>query len=198
MSKLNRLGHRLWQTQALRWLLAVVLGAIVGVAAGRTVIGSVSGAVSVVDGMSMAPTFQSGARIYTAPISGPLERGDIVLIDDGKTDFALKRIVGLPGDTVHLWRGSVFINRRMLHEPYLPRFTYTSPDEHTETFVFRLKADEYFVLGDNRPCSVDSRNYGPVRRNQIKSRVPFPPHILRPTSAPYTLPADGKRTIRPL
>jgi signal peptidase I len=192
------LGQDLRQHQAHRWFLAVVAGALMGVAAGKTVIGSVSGSVSVVDGISMAPTYQSGQRVYTAPIGTELERGDIVLLDDGKREYALKRIIGLPGETVHLWRGRVFIDRQMLQELYLSRLTYTSPDERTETYVFHLKAGEYFVLGDNRLCSVDSRAYGPVQRKQIKSRVPLPENSLRPTFAPYTLPEPGKRMIREL
>jgi signal peptidase I len=198
MSVLYRLGRSLWQKRAHHWLLAVLCGAVVGVATGRTVIAAVSGSVSVVDGLSMAPTYHPGTRVYTAPISTPLERGDIVLVDDGQRDYALKRIIGLPGETIHLWRGRVFINRQMLQEPYLSRFTYTIPNERTETYVFRLEEGQYFVLGDNRVCSIDSRAYGPVERKQIRSRVPLPDNNLRPTFAPYTLPTGGRRTIERL
>ena len=198
MRTLYGLGQNLWQKQAHRWFLAVLFGAILGVAAGRTVIASVSGSVSVVEGISMAPTYQPGACVYTAPISTPLQRGDIVLIDDGFKAYALKRVVGLPGETVSLWRGAVFINRKLLREPYLPRYTYTSPSEQKGTYIFRLGAGEYFALGDNRSCSLDSRVYGPVDRTQIKSRVPLPENVLRPTFDNYTLPDREKRAIRPL
>ncbi len=183
------------QAEPWRWLLTVVLAALVGIAAGHTVLGSL-GSISVVDGLSMAPTYQSGARVYTTPISSPVRRGDVVLVDDGKREYALKRIVGLPGETVHLWRGYVFINRKMLIEPYLPKYTYTFPDEHTARLTFHLKNDEYFVLGDNRIVSVDSRFYGPVLWEHIKSRVPLPESTLRAKFAPFTLPEEGKRTIR--
>ena len=198
MRQIYRFGWRIWQKELFRWPATVLFSAFFGIAAGHTVIASLSGSVSVVEGMSMAPTFTSGQRIYSAPISGPLQRGDIVLIDDRKNDFALKRIVGLPGETVHLWRGYVFINRIMLHEPYLPKHTYTSPSQQNETCVFELGADEYFVLGDNRVISVDSRTYGPVTRNRIKSRLPMSAGSLRPAFAAFTLPQQGKRTIRPL
>ncbi|HTL58518.1 MAG TPA: signal peptidase I [Candidatus Limnocylindrales bacterium] len=171
---------------------------MIGVAAGHTVIASICGSVSVVDGMSMAPTYVSGERVYTAPISGPLSRGDIVLMDDGSKDYALKRVVGMPGEIVHLWRGYVFINRKMLREPYLPKHTYTCPSQQTEICVFELGEDQYFVLGDNRTCSIDSRTYGPVDRNKIKSRVPVPHGFMRASFAAFTLPSEGKRTIRPL
>jgi signal peptidase I len=198
MCWLCRLIQQLWQQRPCRWLVAVLCAALAGIATGHTVIASVSGSVSVVDGVSMAPTFRPGTRVYTAPISIPLERGDIVLIDDGRKDYALKRIVGMPGEILHLWRGCVFINRKMLREPYLPKHTYTFPDEKTDTFVFELGADQYFVLGDNRDCSSDSRTYGPVDRKHIKSRVPTSDTVSRARFTAYTLPASGKRAIRPL
>jgi len=179
-----------------RTSLLLILAAFVGIAAGKTVIGSL-GSVSVVDGVSMEPTYQSGACVYTAPISTPLERGDIVLVNDGDSGYALKRIIGLPGETIHLWRGYVFVNRRMLKESYLPKYTYTFPDERTEMSTFKTGRDEYFLLGDNRTRSADSRFYGPVKLNQIVSRVPLPESTIRPKQTAFTLPAQGKRTIRP-
>jgi len=146
----------------------------------------------------MAPTFMPGTRVYTAPIATPLKRGDIVLVDDGRKDYALKRIVGMPGEIVHLWRGYVFINRKMLREPYLAKHTYTFPDENTQTFVFELGPDQYFMLGDNRDHSSDSRTYGPVERKLIKSRAPSAGDASRAWFSAYTLPIGGKRAIRPL
>ncbi|HEV2390973.1 MAG TPA: signal peptidase I [Verrucomicrobiae bacterium] len=174
------------------------MAALAGIAAGHTVIASVSGSVSVVDGTSMEPTYEPGARIYTAPISGPLLRGDIVLVDDGNKEYAVKRIVGLPGETLEIWRGYVFINRKMLIEGYLPKYTFTFPDERNQRSVFKLRPGEYFVLGDNRPSSADSREYGPIKRESIKSRVPLPETTLRATFGDFALPAPGKRTIRAL
>lgn len=185
------------QKDAWRVTMTVILAALVGIAAGRTVLGSL-GSISVVDGSSMAPTYQSGARVYTVPISTTPQRGDIVLVDDGNKEYALKRIIGLPGETVQLWRGYVFINHRMLKEPYLPKYTFTFPDEHNKRMIFRLDGDEYFVLGDNRPVSADSRIYGPVSGAHIRSHVPLPESALRASFVPFTLPVDGKRTIRML
>ena len=180
-----------------RWSFTMILAALVGIAAGHTVIGSL-GSIAVVDGLSMAPTYQSGARVYTAPLSTPLQRGDIVLVDDGKKEYALKRIVAMPWETVQIWRGYVFINRKMLVEPYLPKYTFTFPDEHNQRMFFHLGDDEYFVLGDNRLISADSRTYGPVTGAHIKSRVPLPESAIRAHVAPFTLPDEGKRTIRSL
>lgn len=195
MKQLYWFGLGVWQKEPCRWFLAVGLAALMGIAAGHTVLG-VSGAVSVVEGMSMIPTYQPGARVFTIPVSGSLERGDIVLVDDRKPDYALKRIIGLPGETVQLWRGYVFIDRKMLREPYLAKHTYTAPDQASEISNFRLGKGQYFVMGDNRDCSIDSRAYGPVERKQIRSRVPIP--SMHATFVGFTLPVPGSRAIRPL
>jgi signal peptidase I len=186
---------RLWKNPACRRSVAAAIAVGVGVGAGHVFIGSVY----VVDGTSMTPTYPAGTHLYGAPISTLLERGDVVLLDDGQEDYAVKRIVGLPGETVQLWRGRVFINREMLVEPYLSKHVYTYPVEPLRrgaTFV--LGEDQYFVLGDNRPWSADSRTYGPVGRKQIKRRVPQSEDFVCAYFAPYTLPAYGKSLIRRL
>jgi signal peptidase I len=172
--------------------LAITFAALAGVAATRVLFGSVA----VVDGPSMTPNYPSGAHVYTAPISSPLERGDVVVLDDGHKEYAIKRLVGMPGETVHLWRGKVFINRRMLAEPYLPKHTFTCPTERQAVFI--LGPEQYFVLGDNRDCSADSRSYGPVERDQLKRRIPSAEGTLRAEFRPFTLPAPGKTLIRAL
>ena len=177
-----------------RWV-AAALAVGVGVGAGRVFIGSVY----VVEGTSMTPAYPEGTHLYGAPISTLLERGDVVLLDDGQGDYAVKRIVGLPGETVQLWRGHVFINQEMLVEPYLPKHVYTYPAEPLRRgAIFVLGEDQYFVLGDNRPCSADSRTYGPVHRKQVKRRVPQPEDFVCAYFVPYTLPDYGKSLIRPI
>lgn len=198
MRQIYRVGHKIWQQDPLRWLFAIIFAAIAGIVMGHTVIASVSGSVCVVDGNSMLPTFSQGSRVYTAPISTPLQRGDIVLVNDGNKEYALKRIVAMPGETVRMWRGYVFINRKMLREPYLAKHTYTYPDVLKEISTFKLIEDQYFVMGDNRDYSVDSRRYGPVNRDQIKSRAPSYGDAMRACFSAYTLPTEGKRTIKAL
>jgi signal peptidase I len=160
--------QRLWRKLPCRSLIAAVLAACIGVAAGRNLLGRIS----VVSGISMSPTFEPGTWVRATPISADLTRGDVVVLDDGRSEYALKRVVGLPGETVHLWRGHVFINKRVLLEPYIPRKIYTFPREKQAVFV--LGPDQYFVLGDNRPASSDSRMYGPVERGHIKGRISLP------------------------
>jgi signal peptidase I len=182
MRQIYRVSQSLWLRLPYRWLLVAVIAAIAGVAAGHAFIGSVA----VVSGTSMAPTFASGSWVYAAPISGPLTRGDVVVLNDGKKEYAVKRIVGLPGETVHIWRGYVFINRKVLLEPYVPKYVYTFPLERLAVYV--LGDDQYFVLGDNRVCSADSRAYGPVDRSHIKQRIALPEGAPRAHAGDYTLP----------
>ena len=194
MKHICRLIQKVWGNLPCRMTVAAAFAVILGVGAGHAFIGSVY----VVEGSSMEPTYPEGTRLYGAPISTPIERGDVVLLDDGKKDYAVKRVIGLPGETVQLWRGCVFINRQMLVEPYLPKHTYTCPmDSKRRGAAFILGEREYFVLGDNRPCSADSRSYGPVERNQIKRRVPLPDDFVCAYCVPYTLPAYGRTLIRP-
>ena len=78
-------------------------------------------------------------------------------------EYATKRIVGLPGELIEFRDHQVRINGKPLVEPYLGKATLTE----SEFPSFRLGPDEYFVLGDNRPDSYDSRFYGPVNRAAI-------------------------------
>src|SRR5436190_12680459 len=120
-------------------MLAVAFAALAGIAASRAFFCSVA----VVDGPSMSPTLPSGSHIYTAPISTPLERGDVVVLDDGNREYAIKRIVGMPGETVHLWRGKVFINRKMLAEPDLLKHKFTCPTKPRAGLIPR--PSQYFL-----------------------------------------------------
>jgi len=194
MAHIRRWTRKLWADQNFRTLIGAVFAVVLGVGAGRAFVGSVY----VVEGASMEPAYPPGTHLYGTPISTPLERGDVVLLNDGKEDYAVKRIVGLPGETVQLWRGCVFINRQLLVEPYLPKHTYTFPIEQARrAAMLVLGEDEYFVLGDNRFYSSDSRTYGPVHRKQIKRRVPLPNDFVCAYLAPYTLPDYGSTLLRP-
>jgi len=185
MRQLRSLGQNIWKKPVFRLFLAVACAIVIGITVAHAFIGSVS----MVSGTSMTPTYEPNTWVYTAPISTPLERGDVVVIDDGNKDkqSVIKRVVGLPGELIHIKHGYVFVNRKMLIEPYLPRCVYTFPTKLPG--VFLLGKDEYFVLGDNRPGSADSRNYGPVDRKQIKSRIPLPEGSARAYFSPHILPA---------
>lgn len=124
----------------------------------------------VVQGRSMAPTLQDGDRcllnrlsyIYASP-----KRGDLVVLRDREAnDLAVKRIIALPGESVRISESTIFVNGRRLVEAYLETGTRTvAPSGADQAYL--LRPDQYFVLGDNRAESEDSRFYGPVTRDQI-------------------------------
>jgi signal peptidase I len=183
-----------------RWAVfgLVLLSGLAGIGAGQFIKHSISGSVSVVEGDSMAPTFHDGARIFSAPITTSLQRGDIVMLDDHRGGYALKRIIALPGETLEICRGHVFVNTRMLEEPYLPRNMFTLQDEHSNQSKFQLSNTEYFVMGDNRFGSIDSRAYGPINGNRITGRIPVPAETLRASVTSYRIPVNGQRMIHVL
>jgi len=124
----------------------------------------------VVQGRSMSPTLHDGDRcllnrlsyVYTSP-----KRGDLVVLHDrGEDDLAVKRIVGMPGESVRVTHGAILVNGRRLVEPYLDAGTQTLAPTGADQ-SYKLGAHEYFVLGDNRAESEDSRFYGPISRGQI-------------------------------
>jgi signal peptidase I len=104
---------------------------------------------------SMLPNFTPGERVVVAKavywFSGP-SRGDVVVFHapNGLKENWIKRIIGLPGDTVEVKSGHLYVNDVLLNEPYIKRsFTYTMPK-------LTVPADHYFFLGDNRDVSNDS------------------------------------------
>ena len=100
-----------------------------------------------------------------------IERGDTVVFwwppDPSKS--YIKRVIGLPGDQVRIDRGQVYVNGRRLVEDYVPE-DYRDQFSMSETTV---KRDEYFVLGDHRSSSSDSRAWGPVPRRDIYGKAVF-------------------------
>jgi len=125
---------------------------------------------SVVRGSSMAPGIQDGDRILVEPWSyliGPIQRGDVVVLRyplDPQIDY-IKRIIGLPGDHVTLARGEVWVNGAQLAEPYVQSVDASS------TLSVVVEPGNYFVLGDNRPRSSDSREFGSVPEEYVRGRV---------------------------
>ncbi|HEX5220915.1 MAG TPA: signal peptidase I [Verrucomicrobiae bacterium] len=151
------------------------------------------GTFSVVEGFSMYPTFLPNDVVQARTLHAELRRGDVVIVADTKGEEMIKRVIGLPGETVSLFRGFVYINHRRLIEPYLPKFTYTfKRDESSERSVsWPLGAGQYFVLGDNRLHSADSRHYGPLARHQILRIVDTPANT-RPELSDIILLESGE------
>lgn len=130
--------------------------------------------ISIVEGSSMEPNFHSGEYLITDRwhyLFGEPQRGDAVILrfpgDPEHTKY-IKRIIGLPGEKVEIKDGKVYINNRQLAEPYLPDKTITSPD------LIRLLGDEdYFLLGDNRDNSSDSRVWGVCPKRDLIGKAWF-------------------------
>jgi len=122
-----------------------------------------------VKGGSMLPNFTDGELLLTEKISyyfSKPQRGDVLVFEapnSQKVDF-IKRIIGLPGESITIKDGSVFINDPKLTENYVNSSTSGSVS-------IILSDDEYFVLGDNRNSSSDSRAFGPVKKNSFRGRA---------------------------
>ena len=173
-----------------RSLLVALLLAVAAFAIARHSFGRLS----VVQGSSMTPTFHPDDVVQARELPAALQRGDVVIITDDRGDEVIKRILGLPGETVTIFRGFVYVNHQRIREPYLPRKTYTfNSDENDERpFVWKLEAKEFFVLGDNRSESMDSRHYGPVERPRIKRAVNLPANAAAPEFSEVMLSDSGK------
>jgi signal peptidase I len=146
------------------------LGALPRLLAAALVAYSLLFNLSVVRGSSMTPGIQDGDRILLEPWSyrlGPIARGDVVVLRyplDPEIDY-LKRIIGLPGDRVTLARGAVWVNGERLDEPYVEAIDTSS------SLSLEVAEGQYFVLGDNRPRSSDSREFGTVAGEYVRGRV---------------------------
>jgi len=120
-----------------------------------------------VSGQSMEPNFQGGNYLLIDEVSYRLEdpsRGDVVVFrypGDEKT-FYIKRIIGLPGDEVVVSGGQVMINGKLQDEDYLPNDIRTVGNVNK-----KLGPEEYFVMGDNRDYSFDSRQWGVLPQKNI-------------------------------
>lgn len=142
-----------------------------------------------VDGRSMYPTLKDGEFGFTNVVGvllNGVERGDIVVVtmkEEGQKTHWVKRVIGLPGDTVSCVNDVVYINGKVLDETkyidpdyrqsLVDKFGYfnkvpNADNTNVEDFEeVKLKDDEYYVMGDNRPYSKDSRYVGPVKKSQI-------------------------------
>ena len=154
-----------------------------------------------VSGHSMDPTLKTNEKLFALK-HVPIDRFDIVVAKE-KTDdeniFIIKRVIGLPGDTVEYKKDQLYVNGKKMNEPYLDSFkeklkdgslidyftkinsNYANFDFNTDyltvdssgndTFKVTLKSDEYFLLGDDRPISKDSRAVGPIKKSDIISKT---------------------------
>lgn len=124
-----------------------------------------------VSGSSMLETFQDNDYLFVEKVSyifSNPKRGDVVVfnppLEDRTSDRFIKRIIGVPGDTVRVSEGITYVNNIPQAENFV---THKSSQEANVT----LGKDQYFVMGDNRSGSYDSRSWGPITKSEIKGQV---------------------------
>ena len=127
-----------------------------------------------VEGTSMTPLISDQERIFINKFVyrfEPIERGDVVVfwypLDRSKS--FIKRVVGLPEDTVEIRDGGVYLNGKLLPEPYVP----AESEDFGSLSAQRIPKGEYFVMGDHRTSSNDSRIFGTVPRKFIYGKAVF-------------------------
>lgn len=130
----------------------------------------------VIDGSSMETNFHSGQLVLVnklAYLTSKPVRGDVVVLrfpGDPKNSKYIKRIVGLPSEKIQIKQGAVYINDKKLLETYID----DAVDTQTENISIKvLGKDEYFLMGDNRSGSSDSRIWGPARKEDLIGRTRF-------------------------
>jgi len=132
-----------------------------------------------VDGWSMAPTMADADRYllnrWIYHVREPRPEDVVVLRDPVDDVYLVKRIVAIPGDLVYLKGGRIFVNRKPLKEAYLPLGTQTFSDPHYREQLWICGVNQYFVLGDNRNNSADSRIFGTVPQRSILGLIMFGP-----------------------
>ncbi len=127
-----------------------------------------------VEGTSMAPLLSDQERIFINKFVyrfEPIQRGDVVVfwypLDRSKS--FIKRVIGLPGETVEIRQGVVYVNGKAVAEPYVP----PKYEDLSDFGPVRVPKDSYFVMGDHRVSSNDSRVFGPVASRYIYGRAVF-------------------------
>jgi signal peptidase I len=128
----------------------------------------------IVEGTSMLPMLEDQDRLIINKLAyrvGDIQRGNVVvfLYPHNHEKSYIKRVIALPGDSVRIDHGQVFVNGKKVAEPYVPaRFE----DDRSQAEM-TVPAHEYFVMGDHRSISSDSRDFGPVDRDLIYGKAAF-------------------------
>lgn len=127
-----------------------------------------------VEGTSMLPMLEDQDRLFINKIAyrvGEIHRGDVIVFlypRDHQKSY-IKRVIALPGDDLRIDHGRVFVNSRLVRETYVPsRFA----DDRSQPEVV-IPPHEYFVMGDHRSISSDSRDFGPIERDLIYGKAAF-------------------------
>ena len=123
---------------------------------------------STISGNSMYPTLHNGDKVLYLRINQEIQRGDVVSIEMEDGSIFVKRVVAVAGDNVNIQRGKVYINGNEPEEE--TAYGETVADGSLE-YPLVVEEGHYFVLGDNRELSEDSRAFGTVSKDQIQGRI---------------------------
>ena len=130
-----------------------------------------------VEGTSMYPTYENnqyGFTIKYAPVAKQLERFDVAILNHNGQKW-VKRLIGMPGETIEYIDDVLYVNGAMMEEPFIKTEHFTSYKNDTgklftDNFSITLKEGEYLFLGDNRPYSLDSRRVGPFTLDDVVAK----------------------------
>jgi signal peptidase I len=183
----GRARHAAQKKSSNRWPLEMLIVVVVAVVIAVLLRTFVVATYSIPSG-SMEPTLQVGDRIVVNKLSYDLhgiDRANIVVFSTPKNEHCagppvsnlVKRVIGLPGETISLTGGRVYINGKVLPQPWLPvaTRTATTPGPSAKPYslnrAFTIPAGDVFVMGDNRTLSCDSRYWGPIPESSIVGKV---------------------------
>jgi signal peptidase I len=127
-----------------------------------------------VEGTSMLPVLEDQDRLFINKLAyrmGEIQRGDVVVFlypHDHEKSY-IKRVIALPGDRLRIDHGEVYVNGARVKEPYVPR---QFEDDRSQPEM-TVPVHDYFVMGDHRSISSDSRDFGPVDRQLIYGKAAF-------------------------
>ena len=135
-------------------------------------LGSVACRQMTVAGNAMSPTLTDGERVKAVLATGSLTRGDIVALKypQDESKMFVQRIIGLPGQRIEMQAGVMFVDGKPIDERYVLEANRSFGDWGPRT----IPDDEYFVMGNNRRNSSDSRHWGTVRRSLIVAKIDRP------------------------
>jgi len=153
------------------WVVIIVIASVVATGARAYAVGSYF-----VPTGSMVPTLLPGDHIIVDKLAGPIHRGDIVVFhnvpaDAGGPPVLVKRVIGLPGELISGNGNEVFIDGKRLAQPWLPHLTGMCASLDKTITPTRIPANRYFVMGDCRGNSDDSRYWGTVPVSNIVGKV---------------------------
>lgn len=149
-----------WKSEVKEWFLALIIG-IACIALVRTTLFTTYH----IHGDSMLPTLQSEDQVVVSLLS-PIEAGDVVIVERDNEKDIVKRVIGIPEDTLQFREDGVYRNGEKVEEKYLQDSEW-DPQQTTIT----LADDEYFIMGDNRNRSLDSRELGTFSSKEIVGEV---------------------------